>query len=192
MSVKKQFNIKKKSIEVVLPSSLSAVLAVVISIVINLAVLFINRYRPGRLTLNNLTNKSHLTLTGNYLTGSLTQNIWVKRLPVIFCWLVLLVLIYLLLADAGLLFKSKMQLKRFLLRSLLRLVVAIIWVLYIYYFFDHILAYVAKIDIVSTTASNVWAIVGYIIIAILISSTATQINVVFLRLVNLKTRVIKI
>ncbi len=187
MTFKTGFIPSKKIVELISPSSISAIFCVVSSLVINLGVIFINRYRPGRLGLNNLTNKQHLTLRGNYLIGSLTQNIWVKRLPMICFYLLVFTLIYLIAYD----FKKFSNFKlKILKRASLRAVVLAIWSPYLLYFFNNILAYVAKIDIVSTTASNVYAIIAYILLSIIITSVALHMQIILFRLLNLKSRVV--
>ena len=189
MASQKVFKSYKQTVELITPSSLSAIFCVVGSLVISLGVIFINRYRPGRLGLNNLTNKLHQTLRGNYLMGSLTSNAWVKRLPMISLYLLILLLIYLIAID----FKKSAKVKRNILsHTAVRVVILAIWLPYLLYFFNDILAYVAKIDIVSTTASNIYAVIGYILLAILISSAAIHLHVIFLRAISLKSRLINL
>lgn len=190
MSDKVRLN-KNKLLELIMPSSSSSILDVVAGLVIIIGVIFVNRFRPGRLGLNNLTTKLHQTLSGNYLNGSLTTSIWVNRLPLIFFGLVVLILVLLTLFDFNKFSKPKLKARKILQNISLRIPVAIIWFAFLYLLFNKVLPDVAKISIVATTASNIWAMSGYLILAILIAFIAIHLSVILLRLLFLKTRIIK-
>lgn len=190
MSDKKSANLIYKFIELISPSTISSIFCVVISIVIDLGVLFLNRYRPGRLELSSAS--SHLTIKNSHLVGTLTDDRWVKDLPHLFLYLSILLLIYFAVFELVEVINSELKAIKFIWHLLERVVVVIVWYPYLLFFFNNILPYVAKIAIVSTSASNVFLIVCYVIFSIAITSIAVHINIILLRLLSLKTRIFSI
>jgi len=191
MPDKKSFT-KLKIIKLLAPSEVGAIFSVVISFVISLGVIFINRYRPGRLDLSFVGYSLRKTIGDSTLTGTLTDDRLIKDLPLICFGVILVILAILLSRDLHKLPSRKIKARKLVSQILVRLAAALILFFYLEIFFNVLLAYSVKISILSSTAGNVLGVVGYVILSVVISTIAIHINVLLLRLASYHARLLEI
>lgn len=188
-----------------MPSSISSVFCVVVSLILTLGVIFINRYNSSSLRLEYQYYQAHRTISNSSLTGSITQNQIVTNLPLIIFWLLVGVIIYIASVDIIKGIRSAVELRKELnyvnvhrvqlirdttVRIFLRLLVVAIWLPYLIIFFHHIIPYSVKVAILATTASNALHVAGYVVLSLAITAVAIHINLILFRLLLQRPRVI--
>ena len=185
------------------PSAISSVICVVIGLVFSLVVIFINRYRSSSLRLEYNYFSLHQSFSSSYLTGSLLKNNIIENIPLIFFWSLAGLVVYFIAADFVKLVTSAFEFRKelnyvhakkpqlirdFLLPLISRLVVVAIWIPFAIIFFQTILPYSARLAISASTASHIALVVGDIVLSIIITSVATHVHVVLLRLLFRRPR----
>ncbi len=196
---KKQFLTYRSLTNLLSPSALSAVFCVVASLAISITVIFINRFKPTILSLSSSNFNKGISITNSRLNGTLIGNDLIKDVAPVFLSLIIAAIIYLLAYDiyqAIELHKKhgsslKTLLKKIAINFILRLIALVVWLPYLNLFFRLILPFSVRIALLTTSASNVLVIASDIILAVIIVSIATHINVILCRLFFLKPRLLE-
>jgi hypothetical protein len=197
---KKQVLTYKSLTNLLSPSTLSAIFCVVVSLAISISAIFINRFKPTILSLSNSDFNKGISITNSRLNGTITGNDLIKDVAPVFLSLVVAAVIYLLAYDiyqAIELYKkhgsrTKTLLKKIAINFILRLIVLAVWLPYLNLFFRLTIPYCVRMALLITSASNVLVIASDIILAVVIASTATHINVILCRLFFLKPRLFEL
>ena len=192
----------KKVISLVTPSSISALICIVVSLLFGLSVILVNRYQASSLRLEYLFYQKHRAPSSNHLVGNLLSNHFLNDLPLLIFWALIGVVIYLIAADIVRTVISANELREemayvhvnrsTLLRTVLeqliiRVIVLAIWIPYIQFFFHTILPYGVSAAIVASGGTLV-TIPSYLVLSVLVIAAGLHVNLVLLRLLFLRPR----
>jgi len=193
----------RRIIKLATPSSLSAVLCLVASLIVSLGALFLNRFRANSLGIEGSYHQTQQTLASSHLVGSIFQSRIVNDLPLIVFWAVIGTIVYIFAADIIKAFRNSVDLVEELdyahvnksrlitdqlVRLGIRILVLVVWLPYIDLFFNSIMPYAIRIAILASTAGNVIQVILHVLLSVAIGAIAFHLNVIFLRLLFLKPR----
>jgi hypothetical protein len=176
----------KKSVELLTPSTISAIFSVTASMIFTIGVIFINRYRPGSLDLTTVYNGFSDKLTGTILQNSIVQNLTQASVVLLATLAVILVIFDLYKQTKNKNYQK--ALPKILIHIILRIISLSIWAGYLFVLFNYIFPYCTELAIRSTVAASTLLVIVYITLTMIINAAAIEVNVIFLRLLFLKTR----
>ena len=188
----------------IMPSWLSGIIDVIIGLVVVIGTIFLSRYQGSSVRVDYLNylsgNQSQLYKDVN--TGILS-NQFVSNLPLILFWGLIGIIVYLFATNIFAAVRNTAQLRSELeyanvdRHSLLvqagqhlviRIVVLVAWILYIRFFFYHVLPYCIAATLAGLSQVTTPLGIGYIVLAFVVMIVALHIHTIMLRLLLLKPR----
>lgn len=190
-------------VELLKPSWLSGVLCVFLGLVVSVGTVVINNYKSSPLRLDIIDYKSSHTLS-NITSNGILSNTLVKNLPLLLFWVVVGIVVYICAANIMRALsntaemKSEMEYvhanKHDIIVSAIeelgfRIGALLAWVVYIVFFFRHIVPYCVDLSLVGAGQLHTVTGYGYVMLSIVVLAVSLHINVILLRLLLLRPRV---
>ena len=198
-------NLDRKLFDYLLwPSWLSASICLLAGLVVGLGTVLFTHFQTSSFRLQLLNAQVSAPTRYQTLTSHILSNSFISNLPLLLFWTLVGLIVYLFVANIFAGIRNTADLKdelnyvnadrhelimNALKHLLIRLLVLVVWIIYIFIFFNHIVPYCVAAALAGSGQLGGLQDGLYILISIVLMALAVHVHVILLRLLLLRPRV---
>ena len=186
-----------------LPSWFSAAVAIVVGLLVGIGTVLLTRYQSSTFRFELLNTHVSQPTAYQSVTGNILSNNFVSNLPLLIFWTLVGLVVYLFTSNILAAVRSTAELKNELEyvhvnrhdllvtaaeHLLVRLVVLVAWILFIIFFFNHVVPYCVAAALAGSGQQGSLLSGGYVLLSSVIMALAVHLHTIFFRLLLLRPR----